>query len=66
MSLCVQKYEDETWRECVARVAGDRNMTQECLADFDRAVERGQEEHVAAWEALYERDCLQLFIPVEK
>jgi len=60
MGLGVKKLEGETWRACVARVAGVEGLDEECLMDFDRAVAKGEDERDAAWEALYEWDCLHI------
>jgi hypothetical protein len=59
MSLMVQRNEDESWRECVERVAGKYGLGAECLSIFDDEVSGGKDPGDAAWGALYEWDCLE-------
>lgn len=58
MGLRVRRLEGETWREAVSRTAD--YMRGECLAEFDAMVAAGQDEAQAAFDALYEWDCLEL------
>ena len=63
--LGIHRRDGETWRECVARVAGAQGLANECLEWFDDDVAKGEEEHRAAWSALSEWDCLEI-IPLVK
>ncbi len=56
MTLFVTRKPFETWREAVARYAGD--LSDECLETFDSMVADGYQEPAAAFDALYEWDCL--------
>ncbi len=59
MSLVVRKQENETWRECVQRVAGKQGLASECLEAFDHYIAHGDDdEPLAAWCALCDWDCL--------
>ena len=59
MSLYVRRNEGETWRECVARVAKQYGLADECLIIFDTYTKLWKvSEACAAWEALEEWDCL--------
>lgn len=62
MSLRVVKNENETWREAVERIAKVYGLEEECLYEYDRLRARNVIEAQAAWEALYEWDCLE-FVP---
>lgn len=55
--------DDETWRQCVGRVARQHGMEQECLELYDRYVAHGDSEPEAALNALYEWDCLPYVEP---
>lgn len=58
MPLVVRRLsENESWRECVARYALKGGLLEECLDFFDDAVKNGEEENIAAFNALYEWDC---------
>lgn len=52
------RYTSETWRECVERYASKQLLKDECLAEYDKLIEKGRSEMDAAWKALYEWDCL--------
>jgi hypothetical protein len=58
MPLAIYRHEGETWRQAVSRQADLYGMKSECLEIFDREVILGTNEARAAWEALYEWDCL--------
>jgi hypothetical protein len=60
--LCCKRSEDESWRSAVERIAKVYGLDQECLEIFDEEVGRGTAEAKAAWDALYEWDCLD-FVP---
>lgn len=46
--------------DCVERVAGEHGLEEECLNIFDEEVLNGMNPADAAWDALYEWDCLAL------
>lgn len=50
----------ETWRECVDRYARAQGLENECLEWYDDELRSGATEARAAWNALYEWDCLDL------
>lgn len=50
---------DETWRDVCARVSDHYGLAAECLECYDAAT-NNQDSYPAAWEALYEWDCLPL------
>lgn len=52
------KLERETWREAVIRSSKPYGLTEDCLAIFDRQVANKVPENQAAWQALFEWDCL--------
>lgn len=56
----VRQLPGESWRDTVTRVAGRSGLTDECLWEFDRRVAAGDTEPRAAYDALYEWDCLDL------
>ncbi len=60
MSFKMNRQEPECWREYVARTAAKYGLQTECLEYYDAAVARGEEDHIAARDALYEWDCLEL------
>lgn len=62
MALGIRRRPDESWRDCVARVAGKEGLKEECLAHFDADVATGTEPSQAAWNALYEWDCLSFMV----
>jgi len=62
VGLIVRRNPDESWRECVQRVAGKQGLEIECLANFDDYVAAGREQDRAAWMALYDWDCLDLAV----
>jgi len=60
MPLRLVKKACEKWRDCVERIATENGLEKECLEQFDKVMERGiTSEEVAAWEALYDWDCLE-------
>ncbi len=60
MPLRLIKKPRESWRECVERIAGEQGLKEKCLQQFDEAMENGTTpEETAAWDALYEWDCLE-------
>jgi len=63
MPLRLMKEGRETWRDCVIRVARQCDLEKECLAQFDEVMEAGvTPEETAAWDALYEWDCLEYVV----
>lgn len=58
MSLVAKRQEGETWRQAVERIAKPHRMDRECLDEFDANIAVGIPEDRAAWNALYEWDCL--------
>lgn len=60
MSLFVQRLPNESWRDCVKRVAGEQGLERECLRAFDREIGMGANEAPAAWSALWEWDCIPI------
>jgi hypothetical protein len=59
MSLQVQRNEGESWRDSVIRHSRPWGLDEECLEIFDAKVSENQPEDDAAWDALYEWDCLE-------
>ncbi len=64
--LTATKEPDESWREAVERIASRQRLAVECLEIFDSEKNRGQDDEDAAWTALYEWDCLEVFSPFEE
>lgn len=62
IGLGFRKTENETWREAVARVARPYGLDNECLSAYNRSVEQGVGEEEAAWCALYDWDCLEVYV----
>ncbi|MBP0492218.1 hypothetical protein [Roseomonas indoligenes] len=58
MALVIRRQSDESWRAAVERIAGKYGLAAECLEVFDDEIEDGADEGRAAWNALYEWDCL--------
>lgn len=53
-----KRNKNETWRDFVKRRAEKWGMDYECLETYDEEIELGKDEETAAWNALYEWDCL--------
>lgn len=56
----IERLDDETWRDAVVRYSRPFGMDMECLADFQRNLDEGDDEASAAFHALYEWDCAPL------
>jgi hypothetical protein len=52
--------EGETWRDVVARIAGEQGLAQECLEEFDFLAGNMASLDTAAQNALYEWDCFPM------
>lgn len=66
MPLVLKKKEGETWREAMVRVASAHGLEAECTQVFEHEVKHGIPEDEAAWDALYEWDCLDYEEPDEQ
>jgi hypothetical protein len=51
---------DESWRDVVARIAGEQGLAEECLEEFDHLASCMQSLDTAAKMALYEWDCFPI------
>jgi hypothetical protein len=58
MSLVAKREKHETWRQAVERIAKPYGLERDCLEVFDQERASGVPEGKAAWNALYEWDCL--------
>ena len=59
MARGITRKADETWRECVRRYAEPYGLHRECLELFDYAIKNGEPENRAAFDALYDWDCVE-------
>jgi hypothetical protein len=57
MGIYLERYEQETWRQVVARYSQLEGKRTECLASYDWYLSQGTAEALAAVEALKEWDC---------
>jgi hypothetical protein len=57
--LIARKDAKEKWRMAVRRIAGRHGLAAECLEAYDSRT-LSDDDAKAAWEALYEWDCLEL------
>lgn len=53
-----ERKEGETWRQAVARTAAMYGLERECLDLFDADMANGIDEKRAAFDALWDWDCL--------
>lgn len=58
-SFIVMKNQGETWRDCVVRISRKFGVEDECVPVFDSQVDGGIAESEAAWNALFEWDCIE-------
>lgn len=56
----VHQLPGESWRDTVTRIAARHGLEGECLWEFDRQVANGDSPARAAFDALYDWDCLEL------
>jgi hypothetical protein len=58
MPLVVKRKIHETWRDAVAKRAGELGLEEECLQAFESHLLDGKHEAEAAYFSLAEFDCL--------
>jgi len=58
VGLYCKRNEGESWLDAVKRIAGKYGMEEDCVAAYCECIEAGESEELAAWNALYEWDCL--------
>jgi len=56
IEIKVERYSNESWRECVIRKASPWGLQAECLRIFDRLIADGEDEARAAFIAMYDWD----------
>jgi hypothetical protein len=60
MALGVCRKDDESWKDCIIRLAGPYDLEQEVIESYDASIARGAGEDDAALEAALEWDVAEL------